>query len=398
MNKYHVVSRLGYGTFGEVFKARELSTGRLVAIKTVFTGPPGKEDKTKYERELQSLLALDHKNVLSLIESFTHKQRFIFVMPYFASDLYRVINRMPVPLPESKIKGITLLILRGLAHCHNKRIIHRDIKPSNILISKTGNIILADFGLSRFLNFPPRMFHSTHPRNGVQQSSPEQLVDAGPQNSEEATGTSPPAISKPSLGSHVSSSNTRPLLSHKVVTRFYRSPELLYGSQTYDYSVDVWSVGCIVAELFRLRPLFVGETDIEQLYTVISALGTPYADLDEAKAHHVENHPQTKGGSAKNVPKSPQSTGRNKETVPPNYWPEMVDLPDVGKITFPETKGVPLEHLVPNASRQAISFLKRMLVYSASQRASADELLFDEWFYSDPLPETTDIFPCSLIC
>jgi cell cycle related kinase len=160
------------------------------------------------------------------------------------------------------------------------------------------------------------------------------------------------------LSSPSSSTTTKPVrLSHKVVSRFYRCPELLYGAREYDYGVDVWAYGCIVAELFLQCPLFQSESDIQQLIKVIATLGSP---TDQT-------------------------------------WPEMHSLPDYGKIIFPQLPGIKLETLIPSASPEAIRFLKRIFVYSSLKRASAEELLDDEWFYTRPLPVLEQIFPLSVL-
>lgn len=138
------------------------------------------------------------------------------------SDLSEVIRKVEKPLTEAQVKSYMLMLLKGIAFCHENNIMHRDLKPANLLISSTGHLKIADFGLARvFQNKGDRQY------------------------------------------------------SHQVATRWYRAPELLYGARKYDEGVDMWAVGCIFGELLNNSPIFPGESDIEQLCLVIRVLGTP---------------------------------------------------------------------------------------------------------------------------
>ncbi|XP_028979697.1 cyclin-dependent kinase 20 isoform X2 [Esox lucius] len=138
------------------------------------------------------------------------------------SDLSEVIRNSQRPLTESHVKGYMMMLLKGVAFCHENSIMHRDLKPANLLISSTGHLKIADFGLARLFN-----------------------------------------------------NDGERLYSHQVATRWYRAPELLYGARKYDEGVDLWAVGCIFGELLNNSPLFPGENDIEQLCCVLRVLGTP---------------------------------------------------------------------------------------------------------------------------
>lgn len=134
--------------------------------------------------------------------------------------------------------------------------------------------------------------------------------------------------------------------SHQVATRWYRSPELLYGARKYDVGVDLWATGTIFAELINHYPLFPAQNDIEQLYCVQSILGTPTAET----------------------------------------WPQMSDLPDYNKIQFPVMPAVPLEEVFPDADSDAVELLKQFLVYKSEKRIQAKDALLDPYFYTAPLP------------
>jgi cell cycle related kinase len=204
------------------------------------------------------------------------------------SDLSEIIKT--VRLNEAQIKAYLLMILKGVQYCHQNSILHRDIKPANLLIATNRVLKLADFGLSRC--------HTGRP------------------------------------------------LSHQVATRWYRAPELLYGARQYDEGVDLWAVGCVFGEMLNRSPIFPGQNDIDQLYQVLSVLGSP-----------------------------------NPET-----WPECTNLPDYDKIGFPEMKGVDIGEVCPDASPQAVELLRKFLVYRSQVRIRASEALLDSYFFHVPLP------------
>ena len=132
------------------------------------------------------------------------------------------------------------MLLEGVHHCHTNGIIHRDLKPSNLLIDWNGILKICDFGQARALPSNKELSDKTNQSKQSQESS-----------------------------------NDEPMLSHQVCTRWYRCPELLYGANSYDFAVDMWSVGCIIGEMLQKWPLFKGESDIEQLCLVVTSLGTP---------------------------------------------------------------------------------------------------------------------------
>jgi cyclin-dependent kinase 7 len=143
------------------------------------------------------------------------------VLEYLESDLEMIIKAKECLFTAADIKSWMLMTLRGLDHCHRCWILHRDLKPNNLLLSANGELKLADFGLARFFGEP--------------------------------------------LGN----------MSTQVVTRWYRSPELLFGAKDYGTGVDMWAVGCIFAELMLRTPFLVADSDVDQLTTIFRALGTP---------------------------------------------------------------------------------------------------------------------------
>lgn len=228
MEDYHILGRIGEGAHGIVYKAKHIQCGEVVALKKI---PLRKiEDGIPNQglREIKALQEIggdseESQNVVKLYDVFPHGNGFVLVFEYMLSDLSEVIRNSERPLTDGQIKSYMMMLLKGIAFCHENNIMHRDLKPANLLISSTGHLKIADFGLARV----------------YQNSDPNRQY------------------------------------SHQVATRWYRAPELLYGARRYDEGVDLWAVGCIFGEMLNDSPLFPGENDIEQLCCVLRVLGTP---------------------------------------------------------------------------------------------------------------------------
>ncbi|XP_059805631.1 cyclin-dependent kinase 20 isoform X1 [Hypanus sabinus] len=223
MEQYSILGRIGEGAHGIVFKAKHVETGETVALKKVALRKLEDGIPNQALREIKAVQEIeDNQYVVKLKDVFPHGTGFVLVFEYMLSDLSEVIRNSDRPLTESQVKGYTMMLLKGVAFCHQNSIMHRDLKPANLLISSTGHLKIADFGLARvFSNEGGRLY------------------------------------------------------SHQVATRWYRAPELLYGARKYNEGVDIWAVGCIFGELLNNSPLFPGENDIEQLCCVLRVLGTP---------------------------------------------------------------------------------------------------------------------------
>ena len=233
-NRYEETTLLGEGTYGEVYKARDTTQGgRLVAIKRIKTS---RNDEmglpSTTVREVSVLKELHHENVVQLEDIAINPARntISLVFEYLDTDLSRHI-RQKREMCRSQVTKYTYQILSGLAYCHSHNILHRDIKPANILVDRaTDTLKLADFGLARSHNVPIREF------------------------------------------------------THEVITLWYRPPEILLGAKTYDASADIWSVGCIFAELaLGMNGFLPGDSDIDQLHKIFKMLGTPAPSLGITK-------------------------------------------------------------------------------------------------------------------
>ena len=225
---YEQIGRLSEGTYGVVWKARDLATGSTAALKEIkFDVGEKKEGFPVIAlREINVLMALSHESIVSVKEIVVAKsfQKVYMVMEYYDFDLKEGIERFEGALFQSELKGIMQQILSGMAHIHNAWYIHRDMKTSNILVHRTGRIAIADFGLARQYTNPPRA------------------------------------------------------LTQLVVTLWYRAPELLFGETYYGPPVDMWSIGCIFGELIRKDAPLKGEGELDQIDQIFSLVGVPNAE------------------------------------------------------------------------------------------------------------------------
>ncbi|XP_057579407.1 cyclin-dependent kinase 20 isoform X1 [Hippopotamus amphibius kiboko] len=223
MEQYCILGRIGEGAHGIVFKAKHVETGEIVALKKVALRRLEDGIPNQALREIKALQEIeDSQYVVQLKAVFPHGAGFVLAFEFMLSDLAEVVRHAQRPLAQAQVKSYLQMLLKGVAFCHANNIVHRDLKPANLLISASGQLKIADFGLARVF-------------------SPD--------------------------GSR--------LYTHQVATRWYRAPELLYGARQYDQGVDLWAVGCILGELLNGSPLFPGENDIEQLCCVLRILGTP---------------------------------------------------------------------------------------------------------------------------
>ncbi|KAK2975151.1 hypothetical protein RJ640_017364 [Escallonia rubra] len=215
---------VGTGSFGIVFQAKCLETGETVAIKKVL------QDRRYKNRELQLMRTMAHPNVVSLKHCFfstTSKNELFLnlVMEYVPETMYGVLkhySNVKQRMPLIYVKLYTYQIFRGLAYMHTvPRVCHRDLKPQNVLVDPlTHEVKICDFGSAKMLV------------NGEANIS-------------------------------------------YICSRFYRAPELIFGATEYANSIDIWSAGCVLAELLLGQPLFPGENAVDQLVEIIKVLGTP---------------------------------------------------------------------------------------------------------------------------
>ncbi|XP_057436037.1 cyclin-dependent kinase C-2 C-like isoform X2 [Lotus japonicus] len=221
---YEKLDKIGQGTYSSVFRAREVDTGRMVALKKVRFDNLQPESIRFMAREIIILRTLDHPNIMKLEGIITSQlsHSIYLVFEYMEHDLAGLVSSPDIKFSESQIKCYMRQLLSGLEHCHLRGIMHRDIKVSNILVNDEGILKIADFGLANTVN-----------------------------------------------------PNSKIPLTSRVVTLWYRPPELLMGSTNYGVSVDLWSVGCVFAELYLGKPILKGRTEVEQLHRIFKLCGSP---------------------------------------------------------------------------------------------------------------------------
>ncbi|XVE70440.1 hypothetical protein DITRI_Ditri10aG0072900 [Diplodiscus trichospermus] len=401
--KYEILERVGSGAYSDVYRARRLSDHLIVALKEV-------HDYQSAFREIEALQMLQNcPNIVVLHEYFWREDEdAVLVLEFLRTDLAAVIReakRTEGGIRLGEVKRWMLQILCGVDACHRNMIVHRDLKPGNLLISDDGVLKLADFGQARILmgpgfvadndnqqpfeqntgyqeNISPPLdsvpeAHSS-PNQGFNNQAEEdtskeeylrQLVElkakrhAADETDKEtnindgdtsclATGTitdieDDPLKSSFSYEAEEGGDDRNDALTSCVGTRWFRAPELLYGSTDYGLEVDLWSLGCIFSELLTLEPLFPGISDIDQLGRIISVLG----NLTE------------------------------------EVWPRCSKLPDYRTISFAKIENpTGLEACLPNRSPDEISLIKRLVCYDPVNRATAMELLNDRYFNEAPLP------------
>ncbi|KAK4384160.1 putative serine/threonine-protein kinase [Sesamum angolense] len=221
---FGIVVFVGQGTYSNVYKARDTITGKIVALKKVRFDNLEPESVRFMAREILILCRLDHPNVVKLQGLVTSRMSssLYLVFDYMEHDLAGLASSPGIKFTEPQVKCYVHQLLSGLEHCHNRFVLHRDIKGSNLLIDDEGVLKIADFGLASF--FDPN--------------------------------------------------NKQPMTS-RVVTLWYRPPELLLGATEYGVGVDLWSAGCILAELFAGKPIMTGRTEVEQLHRIFKLCGSP---------------------------------------------------------------------------------------------------------------------------
>lgn len=221
---FEKIDKIGQGTYSNVYKARDALTGQIVALKKVRFDNLEPESVKFMAREINILRRLNHPNVITLEGLATSRLScsLYLIFQYMEHDLAGLAANPDIHFTESQVKCYVNQLLSGLEHCHKHHVLHRDIKGSNLLIDNGGVLKIGDFGLAAFFN---------------------------------------PDHKQP--------------MTSRVVTLWYRPPELLLGATDYGVGVDLWSAGCILAELLFRKPIMPGRTEVEQLHKIFKLCGSP---------------------------------------------------------------------------------------------------------------------------
>eukprot|EP00178_Gracilaria_changii_P000741 TRINITY_DN1097_c0_g1_i2.p1 TRINITY_DN1097_c0_g1~~TRINITY_DN1097_c0_g1_i2.p1 ORF type:complete len:466 (-),score=50.26 TRINITY_DN1097_c0_g1_i2:130-1320(-) len=270
--RYSYVRTLGHGAYGVVCAANDAVHQRRVAIKKIAAVFEDLTDAKRIIREIRLLGSLNHENILNIIDidEPEHYESFAdvyIVTELMDTDLHKLLQSSH-PLVESQRKYFAYQMLRSLRYIHSANILHRDLKPANVLVSETCDIKLCDFGLARYLD----------------------PVDAA------ANG-----------------------MTEYVVTRWYRAPELLLACDEYNAAIDMWSVGCVIAELYSRRPIFPGRDVKNQIEVICSVVGKPMGD----EFHFIKNH-----NARDFITRLNPSTRQDFRKLIPGAGPAAIDLVD----------------------------------------------------------------------
>ncbi|KAL6511319.1 hypothetical protein OROMI_034905 [Orobanche minor] len=299
MEQYKMLEKIGEGTYGVVYKALATKTNEIVAVKEVPTFKVDGISSTSL-REVVILKKLQHENVVRMLDVVCTQKRVYMVLEYLDINLEKHMSSCLEYSDDPHVVKVFLYqLLRGIAYCHSHAVMHRDLKPENLLIDlKTKTLKLADFGFARVVRCKT--------------------------------------------------------LSLQVMTVDYTPPEILLGSEEYSFSADMWSIGCIFAEMVNRKPLFGGDSEtrrlvkgksvkgnsqIRQLFHIFKIMGTPKEDT----------------------------------------WPGITCLPKFRPI-FPDWEAKDLATVVPDLDKVGLDLLRKMLSVHPSSRVTAKLALEHEFF------------------
>jgi len=286
MEKYQKIDKLGEGTYGIVYRAKNRETGEIVALKKIRLDSEEEGVPCTAIREISLLKELRQPNIVRLYDVIHTEKKLTLVFEFLDKDLKKHMDEYNGRIPHSQVKSFLHQLLKGVAFCHERRVLHRDLKPQNLLINNKGELKLADFGLARGFSIPVRSY------------------------------------------------------SHEVVTLWYRSPDVLLGSTKYSTPIDIWSAGCIFAEMITGKPLFPGSSAQDELTRIFKLLGTP-----------------------------------NEET-----WPGLKALPEWKTNKYPNYPPQNIRNIVAPLDENGYDLLNKMLQYDPTKRITAKDALKHPYF------------------
>ncbi|GAB4840576.1 hypothetical protein Ancab_021345 [Ancistrocladus abbreviatus] len=308
VDEFERLNKIDEGTYGVVYRARDKKTAEIVALKKVKMEKEREGFPLTSLREINILLSFHHPSIVDVKEVVvgSNLDSIFMVMEYMEHDLKGLMETMKQPFSQSEVKCLMLQLFEGVKYLHDNWVLHRDLKTSNLLLNNRGELKICDFGLARQYGSPLKPY------------------------------------------------------THLVVTLWYRAPELLLGAKQYSTAIDMWSLGCIMAELLSKEPLFNGKTEFDQLDKIFRILGTP------------------------------------NETI----WTGFSKLPGV-KVNFVKHQYNQLRKKFPATSftgspvlsDAGFDLLNRLLTYDPEKRITAEAALKHEWFKEVPLPKSKEFMP-----
>lgn len=295
---YRKIGRIDEGTYGVVYKAQDKETQEIVALKRLKLEAEREGFPITALREINTLMqTFGHENIVSIREVVCTNSvppAFFIAMEFVPQDLRSVLDRQKAPFSVPEAKSLVKQLLQAIKVLHHHWILHRDLKTTNLLLTEDGILKVADFGMSRRLG-------------------------------------------SPSLGR----------ITPDVITLWYRAPELFLGQENYSWPVDMWSVGCVMAEILTSRPLFAGQGEIQTLHNIFKIMGFPT----------------------------------------PLVWPDFKSLPNSKLVNSRGMSSLnTLDRELPMLSPAGMDLISRMLAYDPSRRIRPSEALNHIWFVESPLP------------
>ncbi|XP_076253521.1 cyclin dependent kinase 11B pitslre isoform X5 [Rhynchophorus ferrugineus] len=304
VEEFKCLNKIDEGTYGVVYRAKDKRSDEIVALKRLKMENEKEGFPITSLREINTLLKAQHVNIVTVREIVvgSNMDKIFIVMDYIEHDLKSLIETMRFKkqtFMPGEIKCLLKQLLQAVAHLHDNWILHRDLKTSNLLLSHKGILKVGDFGLAREYGSPLKAYTSI------------------------------------------------------VVTFWYRSPELLLCTKEYSTPIDMWSVGCIFAELLLMNPLFTGKSEVDQLNRIFKDLGTPSESI----------------------------------------WPGFNELPAVKKMKFNDYPVSNLRAKFSTLSEIGLGLLIKFLTYDPVQRITAEDALKHAYFTEPPLPIEPAMFP-----
>ncbi|CBQ69367.1 related to cyclin dependent kinase C [Sporisorium reilianum SRZ2] len=336
LDDYEISIKLGQGTFGEVLKGRHILTGTQVALKKVTIHDAKDGLPITALREIKLLKKLKHPSIVPVIDMAFRPSGergklgdVYMVEPYMDHDLNGMLENPSIRLEISQIKLYMKQLLEGTLYLHKNRILHRDMKAANLLINNNGQLQIADFGLARPYRDPGQSWTGKGWNGGTQRYT------------------------------------------NMVVTRWYRPPELLAGEKKYGPPIDMWGIGCILAEMITGRPLFKGTSELNQLELIAKLCGSP-------------NEATFPGWSSLPGVKDADPMGR------PDPHPEVP-----GQHAFGDYPRKVKDHFtrVVDAGPGCADLIDKLLVLDPRKRLTAHQALEHEWFWIKPFPADPTSLP-----